>query len=49
VKGNGYLILSGILDFQSEEVVQKAVEEGFELVKKVMINDWVGLAFQKVD
>jgi len=47
VKRNGYLILSGILDYQSDEVVQKTTEEGFQLIKKVMINDWVGLAFQK--
>jgi ribosomal protein L11 methyltransferase len=47
VKENGYLILSGILDYQSDEVVQKALEEGFHLIKKVMINDWVALAFQK--
>lgn len=48
VKENGYLILSGILDYQSDEVVQKASEEGFHLIKKEMINDWVGLAFQKL-
>lgn len=47
VKENGYLILSGILDYQSDEVVQKAIEEKFQFVKKVMINDWVALAFQK--
>lgn len=47
VKGNGYLILSGILDYQSDEVVQKAIDERFHLVKKIMINDWVGLAFHK--
>lgn len=47
VKVNGYLILSGILDYQSEEVVQNAIEEGFHLIKKTMINDWVALAFQK--
>ncbi len=47
VKDNGYLILSGILDLQSEEVERKATEEGFTFVKKVMINDWVGLVFQK--
>lgn len=48
VKTNGYLILSGILDYQSDEVEQKSIEEGFQLIKKVMINDWVGLAFQKL-
>lgn len=48
VKDNGYLVLSGILDYQSDEVEQKAIEEGFQLLKKVMINDWVGLAFQKL-
>ncbi len=47
VKRNGYLILSGILDYQSDEVVQKALEEGFRFIKKEMINDWVALAFQK--
>ena len=47
VKENGYLILSGILDYQSDEITQNAVDEGFRFIKKVMINDWVGLAFQK--
>lgn len=47
VKEKGYLILSGILDFQSDEVTQKAINEGFRFIKKIMINDWVGLAFQK--
>ncbi|MBW6473555.1 MAG: 50S ribosomal protein L11 methyltransferase [Anaerolineaceae bacterium] len=47
VKENGYLILSGILDYQSDEVVHKALEEGLNLIKKEMINDWVALAFQK--
>ena len=49
VKRDGYLVLSGILDHQSDEVVQKSTEEGFHLIEKVMINDWVGLAFQKSD
>jgi len=47
VKEDGYLILSGILDYQSDDVTQKAIDEGFRFVKKIMINDWVGLAFQK--
>ncbi len=47
VKERGYLILSGILDYQADEVVQKAIEEGFHLIQKVLINDWVGLAFKK--
>jgi len=47
VDDNGYLVLSGILDYQSDEVVERAIAEGFELVKKSMINDWVALAFKK--
>ena len=47
VKNDGYLILSGILDFQNDEIVERAVLEGFTFIKKTMINDWVALAFRK--
>ena len=47
IEPDGYLILSGILDTQSDEIVQMAKELGLKLVKKEMITDWVGLLFRK--
>ncbi|MDO9085518.1 MAG: 50S ribosomal protein L11 methyltransferase [Anaerolineaceae bacterium] len=47
IKENGYLILSGILDHQSNEVIEKAENTGLQLIKKEMINDWVGMTFKK--
>ncbi len=46
IKKNGFLILSGILDHQSDEVIEKAENTGLQLIKKEMINDWVGLTFK---
>lgn len=47
VKKDGHLILSGILDHQTEEIIQQAEEKGFILIQKKMIQDWVGLHFKK--
>ncbi|HSM23878.1 MAG TPA: 50S ribosomal protein L11 methyltransferase [Anaerolineaceae bacterium] len=47
IKSDGYLILSGILDTQSDEIIQMAEDLGLKFVKKELINDWVGLVFRK--
>jgi len=43
----GVLILSGILEPQSEQVLQKAQQFGFRLLEKREIEDWVALCLQK--
>lgn len=43
----GFLVLSGILDFQADKVIERAELEGLNLIKKELIEDWVGLTFQK--
>ena len=47
IKSDGTIILSGILDHQSDEIIQIAEELGLKLVSKEMINDWVGLILRK--
>jgi ribosomal protein L11 methyltransferase len=47
VSEEGGLILSGILDQQAPDVLQKAQHAGFSLVEKREIEDWVGLYFNK--
>jgi ribosomal protein L11 methyltransferase len=47
VTDNGYLVLSGILDRQADEVQSEAEQHGLELIEKRLINDWVGMTFQK--
>ncbi len=43
----GVLILSGILDYQAEEVVQAAAARGLRLIVRKQIADWVALAVQR--
>ena len=43
----GVLILSGILEPQSEQVLQKAQQFGLRLLEKREIEDWVALCLQK--
>jgi len=43
VSKNGVLILSGILEEQAETVTRVAVENGFKLIEKRQIGDWVAL------
>lgn len=47
IKSDGTIILSGILDHQSDEIIQIAEDLGLKLVNKEMINDWVGLILRK--
>ncbi len=48
VANHGYLVLSGILDRQADEVQNEAESNGFALIEKRLINDWVGMTFQKI-
>ena len=43
VSKNGFLILSGILEEQADNVIQVAIDHGFKLVEKRQIGDWVAL------
>lgn len=47
VSDQGFLVLSGILDRQADEVQTEAEARGFKMLEKRLINDWVGFAFQK--
>jgi ribosomal protein L11 methyltransferase len=47
VDAGGLLILSGILDEQANGVVQRGILEGYTLLEKALIKDWVVLVLQK--
>ncbi len=47
VQPGGFLILSGILDYQADGIVQKAAECGLTLQEKRVIEDWVALCLKK--
>jgi ribosomal protein L11 methyltransferase len=47
VDAGGLLILSGILDEQADGVVQRGILEGYTLLEKSLIKDWVVLVLQK--
>jgi ribosomal protein L11 methyltransferase len=47
VLSGGQLVLSGILDHQANEVVQKAVSCGLTEIDRRQIGDWVALALRK--
>ncbi len=47
VNEKGYLILSGILDKDADEITEISQGLGFNLLNRLEINDWVGLSFQK--
>jgi len=47
VESGGLLILSGILDYQADGIIQKAGEYGLTLLEKRSIEDWVALCLKK--
>jgi ribosomal protein L11 methyltransferase len=47
VKGDGWLVLSGILAGQSLMVELAMVDHGFRLINKLQIGDWVALSAQR--
>lgn len=47
VNEKGYLILSGILDKDADEIIKISQGFGFSLQNQLEIKDWVGLSFQK--
>ena len=47
VDAGGLLILSGILEEQANGVVQRGILEGYTLLEKALIKDWVVLVLQK--
>jgi ribosomal protein L11 methyltransferase len=47
VEPGGLLILSGILDYQGEGIINKAAEYGMRLVEKRGMEDWVSLCLRK--
>lgn len=42
----GILIISGIMKYNEEETVDKALETGFELIEIIYENEWLGAAFR---
>jgi ribosomal protein L11 methyltransferase len=47
VKDGGTLILSGILEREANEIIETTEAQGFKLLTRYEITDWVGLAFRK--
>ena len=47
VKDGGTLILSGILERETNEIIETTEAQGFKLLTRYEITDWVGLAFRK--
>jgi ribosomal protein L11 methyltransferase len=47
VEPGGRLLLSGILDFQAQEIVQAAEEAGFAFERRWQREDWLALGFKK--
>lgn len=43
---NGDLILSGILKYDEEIIINSAIENGFKLVRELSEDEWVGLQFK---
>lgn len=49
LRTDGRLIVSGLLRDQQDEFAARARSEGFEMVKAVGENEWVGLALRRVE
>jgi ribosomal protein L11 methylase PrmA len=47
VADGGMLLLSGILAHQEDEMRQKAQENRFQVIDKLIQKDWISLAFIK--
>lgn len=47
LKKNGFLVLSGILIIQENEIIVKFSKYKFRLLKKIYMGDWVSLIFTK--
>jgi ribosomal protein L11 methylase PrmA len=47
VEPGGLLILSVIMDYQRDGIIQKAAEYGLTLLEKRSIEDWVALCLKK--
>lgn len=47
VAPGGLLLLSGILDEQADRVLSRSQQEGYTVLEKAMIKDWVVLVLQK--
>lgn len=48
IKDNGFVIISGILDYQEEKVIEMFKKIGYENQKVLHQKDWVGLLFKKL-
>ena len=47
LKKNGFLVLSGILIVQENEMIVKFSKYRFRLLKKKYLGDWVSMIFRK--
>jgi len=47
VAKNGYIILSGILQKQTDEVIKEYTKKGTSFINKSALNDWVSIVFKK--
>ena len=47
LKKNGFLVLSGILIVQENEIIVKFSKYKFRLLKKIYMGDWVSMTFTK--
>lgn len=47
VQNNGFLILSGIIEEETEGIATVLVNSGFNLLEEVKLNEWVSLVARK--
>ena len=47
MKKGGYFISSGIIDTKEEDVKKAVLENGFEIVEVIRMNDWVSIVARK--
>jgi ribosomal protein L11 methyltransferase len=48
VEEDGILLLSGILGYQEEEILNAANQAGFVLIEKITEDDWISFAMRKI-
>lgn len=49
VTNNGFLILSGYIDKQSEEIKERLIDNGFDIIKEIDKNEWRSLIARRSD
>lgn len=48
IENNGILLVSGILRYQEDEILEEAQEKGFELLELIYEEEWLAAAFKAI-